>query len=279
MSRSRTPLAAAIPTVIESLTLGDDPSVPTGRRPWWFAVAAAAAVVASLAALAMAGDLDRREAGTLSRPPIPLEVLVLGDTSAGMHGCPDCFSYVDQLAVAMSEDGRRRIRIDDQTSAADRTPSSMPALLERLRTDPSTRAAVDIADVIVLAVGSGDVTPAPTTTRCHAERRSRCPEITISQFRYNLTAWIAETDHIRHQRPLVLRVITPPPTSGLPSQNHVARTACQIADAHRAACVNTYSLARSDEHVTTVNTDPLHPQLTQHGHDLVATRLIATGFL
>ena len=43
-----------IPTMIESLTLGDDPSAPTGRRPWWL-IAIAAAVVASFAALAMAG--------------------------------------------------------------------------------------------------------------------------------------------------------------------------------------------------------------------------------
>ena len=239
----------------------------------------AAAVVAGLVALAMVGDLDRRESGTLSRPLIPLKVLILGDTSAGRDGCPDCLTYVDQLAAAMSQDGRRRVRIDDQTSAADLAPSSMPALLQRLRTDPTNRTAVDVADVIVLAVGSGDVTLPPTSTRCRAERRSRCPEVTVSHFRYNLTAWVVETDHIRHQRPLVLRVITPPPTSGSPRQNNVARTACQIADAYRGACINTYSLARTDEHVTTVKTDPLHPELTQHGHDLVATQLIATGLL
>ena len=267
-----------IQTEIDSLTLGEDPSAQTGRRPWWFIVIAAT-VVASLAALAMVGDDDRRETGALSPPPIPLNVLILGDTSAGRGGCADCLTYVDQLAAALSQGGRRPVRIDDQTAAADQTPSSMPALLYRLRADPSTRAAVDVADIIVLAVGSGDVTPPPPSTRCPARRRSRCPEVTVSQFRDNLTAWIDETDHTRQQGSLVLRVITPPPTSGSPSQNDVARTTCQIAAAHRAACINTYSLARTDEHITTVKTDPRHPQLTQHGHDLVATQLIATGLL
>ena len=102
-------------------------------------VIAAAAVVASLAALAVDGGPDRREPGTLSPPPAPLNVLILGDTSAGRDGCADCLTYVDQLAAALSQDGRRRVRIDDQTSAADRAPSSMPALLERLRTDHNLR--------------------------------------------------------------------------------------------------------------------------------------------
>ena len=56
-----------IPTMIESLTLGDDPSAPTGRRPWWL-IAIAAAVVASFAALAMAGlaegDYSTQPGGT-----------------------------------------------------------------------------------------------------------------------------------------------------------------------------------------------------------------------
>ena len=114
--------------------------------------------------------------------------------------------------------------------------------------------------MIVLAVGSGDVTPPPTAARCRPEQRARCPEVTVSLFRPNLTAWMAETGHIRHRGPLALRVITAPPTSGSPSENDVARTACQIAAAHRAGCVNTYSLARTDEHITAAKTDPRHPR-------------------
>ena len=262
---------------IESLTLGHDPGVPAGRRSRRSRVIVAAAVVAGVAALALLGGPDRREPGTLSQPSTPFDVLILGDTSAGVDGCADCLTYVDQLAAALSQDGRRRVRVDDQTSAEDRAPSSMPVLLERLHSDPYLREAAYAAEVIVLAVGSGDATPRPTSARCRREQPSRCPEVTVERFRYELTAWMAETGHIRQQDPLVLRVITPPPTSGSPRQSDVARTACHVAAAHRVPCVNMYSLARTDQHVTTVDTDPLHPELTQHGHDLVAAKLIASG--
>ena len=88
---------------------------------------------------------------------------------------------------------------------------------------------------------------------------------------------MAETETIRHHRPVKLRVITPPPTSGSPRQNDVARTACEIAAARDAKCVNVYDLARTDEHIVAARADPSHPHLTQHGHDLVATQLIAIG--
>ncbi len=140
------------------------------------------------------------------------------------------------------------------------------------------RYAVDNADVIMLAIGSGDVTPPPTAARCRSKQGARCPEVAVSLFRSNLSAWIAETRHLRHQSPPALRIITPPPTTGSPSQNNIARTACQIAATYRTGCVNTYNIARTDEHITANKTDPHHhPRLTQHGHDLVATELIAIG--
>ena len=107
-----------------------------------------------------------------------------------------------------------------------------------------------------------------------ADDLSRKP---IPQFRQSLTDWIAETATIRDHRPVNLRIITPPPTSGSPRQNDIARIACEVAAAHDATCVNVYNLARTDEHIVGARADPSHPQLTQHGHDLVATQLIAIG--
>ena len=231
-----------------------------------------------LAALAMVGDLDRRESGTLSPPPIPLNLLILGDTSAGRDGCPDCLTYVDQLTAAMSQDGRRRVRIDDQTSAADRAPSSMPALLQRLRTDPINRSAVDMADVIVLAVGSGDVTPhqhqpaaaraAVSMPRGHRQPVPLQPDGMDGRDRPHPPATPAGPP--RHH-PTTNVGVTPPE----PCRPHRLSNRCRPS----RVCVNVYSLARTDQHVTTVKTDPLHPQLTQHGHDLVARQLIDTGLL
>lgn len=262
---------------IENLTLDRDPSAPVRRCHW--ARLVILTVVCSLAAVAMVAGQDHREPAAIGAPPTPLDVLVLGDTSARSDGCTRCLTYVDQLAAAWSQGGRRQVRIDDRSESADVAPSSMPALVESLRSDPDIRAAVSDADVIVLAVGNGDVAhrAAPTPELCRAERQSRCPGLTIGQFRDSLRAWIAETDTIRHYRPLTLRVITPAPTSGSPRQNHVARTTCLVVAAHDGDCINLYNLARSDEHIVAAGTDPRHPQLTQHGHDLVATQLISLG--
>ena len=261
---------------IENLTLGRDPSAPMRRCPW--ARLVILTVVCSLAAVAMVAGQDHREPAAIGAPPIPLDVLVLGDTSARSDGCTRCLTYVDQLAADWSQGGQRQVRIDDRSESADVAPSSMPALVERLRSDPDVRAAVSEADVILLAVGHGDVAHrAPGSELCRPRRRSPCPGLTVAQFRDSLRVWITETDTIRHHRPLTLRVITPPPTSGSPRQNNVARTTCLVVAAHGGDCVNLYNLARTDEHIVAAGTDPRPPQLTQHGHDLVATQLISIG--
>ena len=260
-------------TSIEAFTLGHDPTAPTRRRHRW--PLAIMTVLSGVAALAMIGAQNHREPGVFGSLPSPLDVLVLGDASASREGCTGCFTYVDQLAVAESGDGRRRIRIVDKTMSGQATAVSMPALVDDLRSTPELRAAVAEADVILLAVGSGDVThPAAD---CPVGRGTPCPAKPVPQFRVSLTDWMVETETIRRHRPVKLRVITPPPTSGSPRQKDVARTACEISAARDAKCANVYDLARSDEHVVAAGVDPSHPQLTQHGHDLVAVHLMAIG--
>jgi hypothetical protein len=254
---------------IDTLTLGPDPTASTHQWQRWSL--AIVTVLSTIAALAMIGAQDHREPGAVGSISTPLNILIVGDASAGGEGCAFCFSYVDQLSAAASEDGRRRVRIDDKTMSAQTPPPSMPTLVEGLRSNPELRSAVAKADVILLAMGNGDATHCPGT------RRTPCPATLIPQFRQSLTDWMAETETIRHHRPVELRVITPPPTSGSPRQNNVARTACEIAASHDAQCVNVYDLARTDEHIVPPRTDPSHPRLTQHGHDRVATQLIAIG--
>jgi hypothetical protein len=257
---------------IDTLTIGHGPTATTHlwQRSWM----ALATVLVSIAAIAMLGAQDDRELGVLASPLTPLNILVLGDTSGGTGECVGCLSYVDQFAAAESEDGRRRIRIDDKTASAQEEPASMPALVDGLRSTSHLRAAVAKADVILLAVGSGDVThPAAL---CPRTWRTTCPK-PIPQFRQSLTEWIAATTTIRDHRPVNLRIITPPPTSGSPRHNDIARITCEVAAAHDAECVNVYNLARTDEHIVGARADPSHPQLTQHGHDLIATQLIAIG--
>jgi hypothetical protein len=263
-------------TSVDELVLGPEPSPPTHRvRRCLLAVT----VLCSLAALAMISGPGHGEPAALELLPTPLNILVLGDSSADREACPTCSTYVAQSAAAWSQRSGRRVRLDRKTVPANLPAPSMPALVESLRTDPDMRDAVSDADMILLAIGSGDVTHAATAS-CRSERPalSPCPEVVpVAELRRSLVTWITETDTIRDHRPVILRVVTPPPTSGLPRQSQIARTACQVAAAHAAGCVNVYDQARTDEQVVAPGSDPQHPQLTQHGHDVVAARLIASG--
>ena len=252
---------------VETLRLGRDPTAPTHHWPRW--PLAIVTVLSSIAALLMIGAHSHLEPGIVGALSTPLNILVLGDASGGREGCGGCVGYTDQFAAAMSEDGHRT-HLDDKTVSGQATPPSMAALVADLPSIPEIRSSVETSDVVLLAVSSGDVN---TCSR----KRMPCPAKPIPQFRQSLTDWIAETEAIRHHRPVKLRVITPPPTSGSPRQNDVARTAFEIAAAHHATCVNVYALARTDEHIVAAQASPSHHQLTQHGHDLVAKRLIAIG--
>lgn len=260
---------------VDELVLGPEPPPPTHRLHQSLL---AVILLCSLAGLAMISGPGPREPAALELLSTPLNILVLGDSSADPKACPTCFTYVDQSATAWSQRDRRRVRLERKTVPSDLVAPSMPTLVESLRTDPDIRDSVSEADVILLAIGSGDV--APATASCRAERPalSPCTEVVpVAEFRQSLVSWITETDTVRDHRPVILRVVTPPPTSGLPRQSHVARTACQVAAAHAATCINVYDQARTDELVVDPGSDPQHPQLTQHGHDIVAAQLIDSG--
>ncbi len=258
---------------IDELVLGPDSSPATHRLHQCLL---AVTVVCSIVVLAMISGLDSREPGALELLSTPLNILVLGDSSADPDACSTCSSYVDQSAAAWSQRSGRRVRLDRKTVPSDVAAPSMPTLVESLRSDPNIGDSVFDADVILLAIGSGDVALTAATS-CRAERQAACSLGPVARFRQSLVSWTIETDTIRRHRPVILRVVTPPPTSGLPRQSHVARTACQVAAAHAAACVNVYDQARTDERIVDPRSDPQHPQPTQHGHDIVAAQLIATG--
>ena len=242
---------------VDELVLGPEPSPPTHRLHQCLL---AVILLCSLAGLAMVSGPGPREPAALQLLSTPLNILVLGDSSADPEACPTCSTYLDQSAAAWSQASRRPVRLDRKTAPSDLAAPSMPTLVESLRTDPDIRDSVSEADVILLAIGSGDVTHTAATS-CRAERQapSSCQEVVPVADSAEVGPWITETDTIRRHRPVILRVVTPPPTSGQPRQSHVARTACQVAAAHAAACVNVYDQARTDELVVDPHPTPNTP--------------------
>ena len=220
--------------------------------------------------------LDSREPGARELLSTPLDILVLGDSSADPEACPTCSTYVDQSAAAWSQRSRRRVRLDRKTVPSDRG--------RPLNADPGRKPPIRPRHSR-LRVRSRRDPARHRQRRCHTHRRYILPCGTASALpkgpRREVPPKLGLMDHRdRHHPPPPPGdpcVVTPPPTSGLPRQSHVARTACQVAAAHAAACVNVYDQARTDELVVDPGPDPQHPQLTQHGHDIVAAQLSASG--
>ena len=258
---------------VDELVLGPEASPPTRRLHQCLL---AVTVLCTITALAMISGLDSREPGALELLSTPLNILVLGDSSADPEACSTCSSYVDQSAAAWSQRSGRRVRLDRKTVPSDVAAPSMPTLVESLRSDPDIRDSVSEADVILLAIGSGDVAPTAATS-CRAERQAPCPRGP----RREVPPKLGLMDHRDRHHP------RPPP--GDPSRGHSTTNLrltpaepCRadrlsVAAAHAAACVNVYDQARTDELLVDPGSDPQHPQLTQHGHDIVAAQLIATG--
>ena len=190
---------------VDELVLGPDASPPTHRLHQCLL---AVTVLCTIAALAMISGLDSREPEALELLSTPLNILVLGDSSADPEACSTCSSYVDQSAAAWSQRSGRRVRLDRKTVPSDMAAPSMPTLVESLRSDPDIRDSVSEADVILLAIGSGDVAPTPPLHPAVSERQAPCPKVPVAKFRQSLASWTTETDTIRR----------PPP--GDPSRGH-----------------------------------------------------------
>ena len=156
---------------IDELGFGHDPSAPTHRL---HRVSLFVSALCSLAALAIIGGPDPHEPAALEWLPTPVTILVLGDRSADPEGCSACFNYVDQSTAASSQGGRRLVRIDRKTEAPDTAAPSMATRVDGLRSNPDVRKAVSEADVILLAMGSGDVTQAAAAS-CRAGSQAPLP--------------------------------------------------------------------------------------------------------
>ena len=165
---------------IDELAFGHDPSSPTQRL---HRVLLFVTVLCCLAALAIMSGQDPHEPAALEWLPTPVTILVLGDRSAKPQGCSGCFNYVDQSAAAWSQRGRRRVRIDHMTVTSDMGAPSMQTLVDMLRSNPDIRKAVSEADVILLAMGSGESYPSPLhpAVRKISRRAQRSPSRTSAE--------------------------------------------------------------------------------------------------
>ena len=225
------------------------PSRTVPRRETRVKIAVGVILVMLVIGIVLQGGSERSEVGVLAAPDgaESVRILVLGDSTAGEEGCPECFTYSQQLAASVEHDGRV-VHLHDHTWSPNASPTATVAgMIGYLRTNPIARQAAAAADIVVLAVGDSSV-----GRKQHHELRRLLTLI----------------DDVRDGRPAVLRLVT---------SHRLAGEQCVVIAQQGGSCVDLADLVRVKELSVDDWKTSRGRALTQHGHDVVGRELLRLG--
>lgn len=227
-----------------------------------------------------------------------LSLVGLGDSIPGAMNCVDpCRSYVVGYGELASTALKRRVVV---TNLATNDGLTTVDLLERVRTDPTHRAALTDADLITVTIGSND-----WQGPCYWDGHDACFEHGRTTVEKNLGLILDEIRALRGTKPTAIRVTTQydfwvgnpgtPDDWGFPRSDkdlaafHAAfkhalinynTTVCRVAIAHKALCIDIAPAFNGPD--LDRDAGPLlgadHGHLTAAGQDLVAATIVAAGF-
>ena len=161
-------------------------------------------------------------------------------------------TYLDLFGTALGASQGRAVRLNDLSDDANTTTH----LLEHLRTDKATRAAVRNADIIVISVGGNDSDPFgvyPKGTCATTQSRADCLTAYAPTFAANYESILAEVAALRSGKATAIRVTSadnpfvgwaeaPTASFGVDFYAQVAEAeteaACEAAMKHDAQCVD-----------------------------------------
>lgn len=179
------------------------------------------------------------------------ELVGLGDSFTATQNSKGQ-TYLDLYATALETSEGRTVNVDDRSDDANTTAR----LLEHLRTDEATRAAVSKADIIVISVGGNDSDPFavyPDGTCVPSQPLSDCLATYAPTFTANYESILTEVDRLRTGMATAIRVTSadnpfvgwseaPTATFGVDFYAQVAeaetQAACSTATNHGAKCLD-----------------------------------------
>jgi lysophospholipase L1-like esterase len=174
---------------------------PAGHRRRALTVLAVSALVPFAASCGGSSAPDQQPA---AEPHV--RVVALGDSETSGNGDPTGAGWVGRYADLLRT--RRGLKVDVDNLAVEGKTSA--DLLADLRGDPTTRAAVKRAQVILLGIGGADLNDgddAFAAGRCRAER---CYAPVLDSFARNFDATVAEIRKLRGSSETALRATTMP---------------------------------------------------------------------
>ena len=178
------------------------------RRP---AILGIALVALALTPAACGGGSSSEEEPTDSRTSrqeqaADLPILALGDSEATGSGDPTGAGWVGRYARLLRQDLGVKVRVSNL--AEDGTTSEQ--LLDDVRSDPATRAALGKAQVVLLAIGGADLNAGDDALAAGECRAEACYTPVLKRFARNLDATVGAIRRVRGSRTTVLRAMTQP---------------------------------------------------------------------
>ena len=135
-----------------------------------------------------------------------LHVVALGDSETAGNGDPTGLGWVQRYARLVRK--RLGVRVDVQNLAQDGQTSQM--LLSNLGHDPTTRADVKRAEIVLLGIGGADLNAGDDNFAAGKCRAEACYAPVLKSFALNFDAIVAAVRKLRRSKTTLIRSITQP---------------------------------------------------------------------
>ena len=225
-------------------------------------------------------------------PDAALNYVAFGDSwPEGAH-CNGCTTFAGLWAEALETQTRRDIEFTDFTGAAEASTAQSKAtasLLSALQTDDETRAAVQAADIILIATGPNEIDVLGDA--CSGPDDFDCVRDLGEMWSENFEAILTEIDLLREGKPTVIRLVNAanlfvmaPEAIPEGAADDFATTGpgglvfellttamCEAAATHDAVCVDVRPI------ITGPNLDQPGDENSPETMQAIADALVATG--
>jgi lysophospholipase L1-like esterase len=251
-------------------------------------------------AMAACGDDDDPEAKVA---PEPWSLVAVGDSVAvAVPECDGCTSFVDLWADRVSEDAKRPVEVSNHAVAG----AEAAEVLDQVKGDGATRAALKGADLVVVAVGVNDTPWNRRDDPCDAAAEypviewgritERCISRVADEYETTLDAILDELDTLRAGKPTTLRLTNAynavignrvDPSWDSPAAVAPSRAAtdlfdkaqCRLAEHHGGVCIDVHRAFNGADGSKPAGrflaSDYTHPG--PQGHEAIAQLLLDAG--
>ena len=183
--------------------------------------------------------------------PSQWHVVALGDSDTTGEGDPSGLGWVERYAQLL----RQKLGVKVVVTNLAREGKTSSELLSEVRSDPTTRAALKRAEVVLIGIGGADLNAGDDRNQAGACKGTACYAADLRAFGRNVDATAALVRKLRSPTQTVLRALTLPnvipgakdavppfitPSIGVFQNQAIKRYVCSAMAKHRGRCVDAF---------------------------------------